>query len=164
MLNRYLGNLFTTSWSLRRAFPRVLLDEIEQAVAGSELRHSGELRFAIETALDVPAMLRGIRPRDRAINVFAQLRTWDTAANNGVLIYLLLSEHDIEIVADRGYSGRVTAQQWQEVCDTMRPLFQEGDYRAGAIHGIELVTDLMSRHFPPDADDVNELPNKPVLL
>jgi len=164
MLKRYLRNLFTTSWSLRRAFPRALLDDIEKAVAASEQRHSGELRFAIETALDVPSLLRGNLPRDRAIDAFAQLRTWDTAANNGVLIYLLLSEHDIEIVADRGFSGKVSAQQWQEVCETMRPLFSEGEYRAGAMRGIDRVTELMSQHFPPDPAGVNELPNKPVLL
>ena len=103
MPNRYLRNLFTTSWALRRAFPRQLLHDIERAVAASEQLHSGELRFAIETALDVPALLQGVTPRERAIDVFARLRTWDTAANNGVLIYLLLSEHDIEIVADRGF-------------------------------------------------------------
>ncbi|MEE4144912.1 MAG: TPM domain-containing protein [Halieaceae bacterium] len=164
MPNRYLQNLFTTSWSLRRAFPRKLLQDIERAVEASEQRHSGELRFAIETALDVPALLQGVTPRERAIEVFAHLRTWDTAANNGVLIYLLLSEHDIEIVADRGFGDKVSAQEWQAVCDTMRSLFRDGQYREGALRGIELVTALMNRHFPSGPDDVNELPNKPVLL
>ena len=162
--NRYLRNLFTTSWALRRAFPREVLQEIERAVAASERQHSGELRFAIETALDVPALWRGESPRERAVEVFAQLHTWDTAANNGVLIYLLLSEHDIEIVADRGFGDKVSPQEWQEVCDTMRPLFHSGQYRDGALRGIELVTTLMSRHFPPAPDDINELPDKPVLL
>jgi uncharacterized membrane protein len=164
MPNRYLRNLFTTSWALRRAFPRQLLHDIERAVAASEQLHSGELRFAIETALDVPALLQGVTPRERAIDVFARLRTWDTAANNGVLIYLLLSEHDIEIVADRGFGDKVSAQEWRDVCDTMRPLFHSGHYREGALRGIELVTALMSKHFPPDPLDVNELSNKPVLL
>ena len=164
MPNRYLRNLFTTSWALRRAFPRQLLDDIERAVEASERRHSGELRFAIETALDVPALLQGVTPRERAIEVFALLRTWDTAANNGVLIYLLLSEHDIEIVADRGFGDKVSAREWQDVCDTMRPLFHNGQYREGALRGIELVTTLMSKYFPPDPDDIDELPNKPVLL
>lgn len=164
MPNRYLSNLFTTSWALRRAFPRQLLDDIERAVEASERRHSGELRFAIETALDVPALLQGVTPRERAIEVFALLRTWDTAANNGVLIYLLLSEHDIEIVADRGFGDKVSAREWQDVCDTMRSLFHNGQYREGALRGIELVTALMSKYFPPDPDDIDELPNKPVLL
>ncbi len=164
MPNRYLRNLFTTSWALRRAFPREVLREIERAVAASERLHSGELRFAIETALDVPALWRGVSPRERAVDAFARLHTWDTAANNGVLIYLLLSEHDIEIVADRGFGGKVSAQEWQDVCETMRPLFHSGQYQDGALRGIEMVTALMRRHFPPDPDDVNELSNKPVLL
>ncbi len=130
----------------------------------SEKLHSGELRFAIETALDVPSLLRGVTARERAIEVFARLRTWDTAANNGVLIYLLLSEHDIEIVADRGFGDKVSAQEWEVVCDAMQPLFHNRQYREGALRGIELVTALMSRHFPPDPHDINELPNKPVLI
>ena len=164
MANRYLRNLFTTSWALRRAFPRELLHDIELAVAASERRHSAELRFAIETALDVPALLQGVTPRERAIEVFARLRTWDTEANNGVLIYLLLSEHDIEIVADRGFGDKVSAQEWQEVCDTMRRFFHDRHYRDGALRGIELVTAHMSKHFPPNPHDINELPDKPVLL
>jgi uncharacterized membrane protein len=164
MPDRYLRNLFTTSRALRRTFPRQLLEDIERSVAESEQRHSGELRFAIESALDVPTLLRGHSARDRAIDVFAQLRTWDTAANNGVLIYLLLAERDIEIVADRGFDGKVSADEWREVCDTMKMLFQRGQYRAGAMRGIEMITVLMSRHFPPAKNDINELPDKPVLL
>lgn len=164
MSNRYLRNLFTTRWALRRAFPQDLLDEITRAIQASERQHSGEFRFAIETALDVPALLRGCSPRDRAMDVFAQLRTWDTAANNGVLIYLLLAEHDIEIVADRGFNGKVSAQEWQEICDAMRDQFRNRQYRAGAMQGIEMITNVVSRHFPPDPGDINELPDHPVLL
>ncbi|MCP5128591.1 MAG: TPM domain-containing protein [Pseudomonadales bacterium] len=162
--NRYLQNLFTTSWALRRAFPQDLLDAIERAVGDSERQHSGELRFAIETALDVPALLRGSTARDRAIEAFSQLRTWDTAQNNGVLIYLLLSERDIEIVADRGFSDKVSTGEWQSVCKSMQRLFHDGRYREGALQGIEQVTTLMNLHFPPDSGDINELPDKPVLL
>lgn len=164
MANRLLQNLFTTSWALRRRFPQDLLDTIERAVAESEQQHSGELRFAIETALDVPALLRGTTARDRAIEIFAQLHTWDTAENNGVLIYLLLSERDIEIVADRGFSGRVATAEWQQICAVIQRCLNDGRYRDGALQGIELVTRLISRHFPPDANDINELPDKPVLL
>lgn len=164
MANRYLRNLLTTRWALRRAFPRDLLDEIKQAIQASERQHSGEFRFAVETALDAPTLLRGCSPRARAMEVFTQLRTWDTAANNGVLIYLLLAEHDIEIVADRGFNEKVSAQEWQEICDAMRQQFRNGHYRAGTLQGIEMVTHLVSRHFPPDPNDINELPDQPVLL
>lgn len=164
MANRYLRNLFTTRWALRRAFPRDVLDDITRAIQASEGQHSGEFRFAIEAALDVPSLLRGCTPRNRATAAFAQLHTWDTAANNGVLIYLLLAEHDIEIIADRGFNGLVTAQEWQAVCDAMRQQFRNGQYRAGALQGIEMITALVSRHFPPNPNDVNELPDQPVLL
>ncbi|MEZ5503373.1 MAG: TPM domain-containing protein [Halioglobus sp.] len=164
MVNRYLRNLFTTRRALHRAFPPALLDDIERAVAASERQHSGELRVAIETALDVPSLWRGLSARDRALAAFVQLGTWDTAANNGVLIYLLLAERDIEIVADRGFHGKVSADEWRAVCQTMETLLGGGDYRGGAMRGIELVTALVSRHYPPRTDDSNELPDQPVLL
>jgi uncharacterized membrane protein len=161
---RYLRNLFTTHRALRRAFPPELLDAIERAVAQSERRHGGQLRFAIETALDVPMLLRGQTARERAIEAFARLRVWDTEHNNGVLVYLLLSERDIEIVADRGFNGRVSADQWQAVCEAMEQLLRAGEYRSGALRGIELVTALISRHFPPLPGAVNEQPDRPALL
>lgn len=164
MKNRYLRNVFTTRWSMRRAFPGDLLDDIERAIQASELQHNAEFRFAIEAALDAPMLLRGCSPRERAMEVFSNLRIWDTAANNGVLIYLLLSEHAIEIVADRGYNDKVSTRQWQDICDTMRELFQGGHYREGALRGIKMITAVVSRHFPPDPSDRNELPNRPVLM
>lgn len=164
MANRYLSNLFTTRWSLTRHFGTRVLRAIELAVRDSEQQHSGELRFAIEASLDFPALLRGTTARDRAIEAFSQLRTWDTEANNGVLIYLLLSEHDIEIVADRGYTGKVSHAEWQDVCRHMKDQYSAGHFEAGSLEGIELVTQLIRRHFPRSADDVNELPDKPVIL
>jgi len=164
MENRYLRNLFTTRWALHRAFPSDLLDEIQQSIQVSERQHNAEFRFAIETALDAATLLRGCSPRERAMDVFSNLGIWDTAANNGVLIYLLLSEHAIEIVADRGYNGKVSPRDWQDICDAMRELFQSGRYRDGAMRGIEMITAAVSRHFPPDPNDRNELPNQPVLI
>lgn len=164
MKHRFLRNLFTTRWALHRAFPSELLREIEQSIQDSERQHSAEFRFVIETALDAATLLRGSSPRARALEVFSSLGIWDTAANNGVLIYLLLSEHAIEIVADRGYNGSVSAREWQDICDAMRALFQSGRYREGALRGIEMITAVASRHFPPVPDDRNELPNKPVLI
>jgi uncharacterized membrane protein YgcG len=164
MKNRYLQNLFTTRWALHRAFPRGLLNDIDQAIHASEQQHGAELRFAIETALDTSSLMRGCGARARALQVFSSLGIWDTQANNGVLIYLLLSEHAIEIVADRGYNGKVSAQQWQAVCDAMREQFQSGHYREGVLRGIAMITALVSQYFPPDPNDRNELPNRPVLV
>lgn len=164
MKNRSLRNMFTTRWALRRAFPSHLLDEIKQSIQASERQHNAEFRFAIETALDAATLLRGCSPRERALDVFSNLGIWDTAANNGVLIYLLLSEHAIEIVADRGYNGKVSAREWQDICDAMRELFQSGHYRDGVLRGIAMITVVLSPHFPPDPNDRNELPNQPVLI
>jgi len=164
MRNRFWRHLLTTRFSLRRAFPPRTLAAIECAVGESEKQHSGEIRFAIETALDMPALLRGTRARDRAIEAFARLGTWDTAANNGVLIYLLLAERDIEIVADRGFEGRVSREEWQAVCDGMREAFRRGEFEAGSLEGIRRVGELIARHFPPEPGDVDELPDRPALL
>ena len=163
-MNRYSANLLTTRWALNRKFPPVVLDAIEQAVHISETRHAGQIRLAIETSLDVPALWRGVTARDRAIQAFSDLRIWDTEANSGVLIYLLLAEHDIEIVADRGYAGRVTQAEWQAVCRQMEADFRAERYESGAVHGIEMVTEIICRHFPPGADSINELPNRPVIV
>jgi hypothetical protein len=100
---RYFRNLLTTRFALTRTFPVRVLDSIERAIKASETRHGGEIGFAIETSLDLPALIHGTTARDRAIKAFSDLRIWDTAANNGVLIYILLAEKDIEIVADRGF-------------------------------------------------------------
>jgi len=164
MRNRFWRNLLTTRYALRRAFPPPALAAIERAVGESERQHSGEIRFAIETALDIPALLRGTSARDRAIAAFARLGTWDTASNNGVLIYLLLAERDIEIVADRGLTGKVSLEEWQAVCDGMREAFARGDFEAGSVQGIRRVGELIAHHFPPEPGDADELPDSPVLL
>ncbi|MFV0278819.1 MAG: TPM domain-containing protein [Parahaliea sp.] len=161
---RLLANLLTTRWSLRRAFPARTLATIERAIAASEAGHGAELRFAVETALGPGAVLRGITPRERAVEAFSNLHVWDTTANNGVLIYLLLAERDIEIVADRGYNGKVSNAQWQAVCSAMEAAFRQGDYEQGALAGIAAVGTLLREHFPPHAGDGNELPDKPAIL
>ncbi len=164
MKKRILANLFTTRGSLRRAFPTPVLDAIEEAIRRSELQHTGELRFAVETALDLPTLLRGVRARDRAVETFSSLRTWDTAENNGVLIYVLLAEHDIEIVADRGYNDRVDQHQWQSICNLMEQQFHDGHFERGSVEGIERITDIIRQYYPARDDDSNELPDRPVLL
>ncbi|MEZ5573046.1 MAG: TPM domain-containing protein [Halioglobus sp.] len=163
-MKRYLRNFFTTRFALKHAFPQLALDAIEAAIAHGETTHSGEIRFVIETALDLPALVRGVRPRDRALELFAGLGVWDTAMNNGVLIYVLLAERMIEIVADRGYDNLVSADEWQAVCETMRSDFKHDRFRNGALAGVASVSTLIGRHFPPAANDVNELANRPTIL
>lgn len=137
---------------------------IEKAIAASEKQHIGEIRLAVEAALDGAALFAGQSARSRALDVFSQLRVWDTEHNNGVLIYLLLADRNIEIVADRGINARVPAQEWEAICRRMEAALARGDFTAGIIAGIEEVSRHLALHFPARAGDANELPDKPVVL
>jgi uncharacterized membrane protein len=163
---RLFRHLFATRRELRRAFPLSTLDSIEAAIAASEKLHGAEIRFAIEGSLEPHEVRRGKSPRERAFEVFAGLGVWDTHANNGVLIYVLLADRDVEIVADRGYNLRVTTDEWAAICHAMERLFREGDYEAGALEGVRRVGEILAVHFPsqPGGRDQDELPNRPAVL
>lgn len=163
-IKRIVRHLLMTHWQVRRAFPREALSAIEQAIKTSETAHVGELRFVVEGALDVAPLLRGQSARDRAIDVFSQLRIWDTEHNNGVLIYLLLADRDVEIVADRGIHAKVGAPEWESICRTMETAFGQGNYAGGVVSGIAAVTQHLTRHFPASGADRNELSDQPVVL
>ncbi|OQX09595.1 MAG: hypothetical protein BWK76_21980 [Desulfobulbaceae bacterium A2] len=161
---RCLRHLFSFPWRLRRCFPSATLDAIEQAIKASELRHGGELRFVLEHALDPWLALRGLGGRERALQVFAAQRVWDTEANCGVLVYLLFADRDIEIVADRGIDHLVPPETWQAIARAMEARFRQDDFLGGSLSAIEAISELLARHFPRSATDVDELPNRPVLL
>ena len=163
-LGRMTRHLFTTIWSTRRAFPRSSLDAIEQAIGQSERTHRGQIRFAVEHALDLPDLVRGVTARNRAVEVFARLRVWDTEHNNGVLIYLLLADRDVEILADRGVHARVGPEGWEAICRQMEQAFRSGDFEGGVIRGIRAVSGHLERHYPSEGAQPNELPNRPVVL
>ena len=161
---RLLRHLLAPSAS--RQFPPATLDHIAAAVAAGELRHRGEVCFAVEPALPAWRALRDYPVRARAEEVFAQLRVWDTAANNGVLVYLLLADHRIEIVADRGLDACIDDAAWRQVCACIEERMRAGQAEAAVIAGIAAVGDLLARHCPRvhgDADH-NELPDRPHLL
>lgn len=164
--SRLARHIFMPRRSLRRAFDAAALAAIEQAIADTEKAHSGEVRIALEASLDPAELFSDITPRQRAVQAFSQLGVWDTELNNGVLIYVLWADHDVEIVADRGYNGRVTAQEWSDVCQRMEQLFSQGQAAQAVIAGIQAAGVLMARHFPVSASggDRNELPDRPVML
>lgn len=164
MVSRLLKHLFMPPWRLRKHFSAALLDEIEAAIRASEILHSGEIRFAVETALPPGAVMKGISARQAAIETFGNLRVWDTEANSGVLIYLLLADHDLEIVADRGINARVEQAEWDDIAQHMEQHYRAGNFREGTLEGIRRVTELLARHFPPGAENPDELSNKPVIL
>jgi len=163
-MKRITRHLMATQWSVGRAFPAASLAAIDKAIHASEATHSGEIRFAVEGALHTEPLLRGQTARERAIDVFSQLRIWDTERNNGVLIYLLLADRDVEIVADRGIDAKVPPQEWERICRNMETAFRKGDFEGGVIGGIREVTRHLAEHFPPIDGDRDELPDKPVVL
>jgi uncharacterized membrane protein len=163
-LGRIARHLFALPGTIKRAFPPAAMQAIEQAIARGENAHSGEVRFAVEAALDTPALLAGQSARERALEVFSALRVWDTADNNGVLIYLLLADRDIEIVADRGVSAKVGAAEWETICRAMEAGLARGEHGHAVVQGIEAASRLLARHFPRGASDRNELPDGPAVV
>jgi uncharacterized membrane protein len=148
-------------------FPSATLDAIEQAIGRAELTHAGEIRFAIETALTPRHIWNDVTPRAHAWEVFAHLRVWDTEANNGVLLYVQLADRNVEIVADRGFQGRVSPAEWEAVCRLMEQHFRAGRFQDGSIAGVDAIGNLLARHFPQDAakpKGANQLPDRPTLL
>jgi uncharacterized membrane protein len=163
-IKRIAKHLMMTHWQVKRAFPRHTLIAIEQAIKASETAHVGEIRFAVEGALDVAPLFKGQSARERAIDMFSQLRVWDTEHNNGVLIYLLLADRDVEIIADRGIHAKVGSQEWVQICRTMETAFKQANYEGGVVSGIQAVTRHLVGHFPAYSAGQNELPDKPVVL
>ena len=167
-LVRLLRHAAATHWLTRLKFPRATLDAIEQAIGKAETAHSGEVRFAIETALSPRHLWHDERSRARALEVFSLLRVWDTECNNGVLIYVLLADRAVEIVADRGFQGRVGAAEWEAVCRLMETHYRAGRFSSGSVAGVEAVGALLARHYPNQAVDAgrqqNELPDRPAML
>ncbi|MBM4384311.1 MAG: TPM domain-containing protein [Deltaproteobacteria bacterium] len=163
--SRALRNLITPPFVARGRFPERALDGIEAAIRAGESRHTGEVCFAVEAALDLAELWRGETARERATAVFSELRVWDTAENNGVLIYLLLAERDVEIVADRGAAARIAPDAWEQVCRAMEAHLREGRFEAGAIAGVNAVHELLAAHFPASGEraNANELRDRPLV-
>ncbi|MHB0925824.1 MAG: TPM domain-containing protein [Gallionellaceae bacterium] len=161
---RIMRHLSSGRAAVRRAFPPRALDAVERAIRETETRHDGQIRFAIEAALDLSPLLAGQAARERAIEVFSELRVWDTEHNNGVLIYLLLADRDVEIVADRGIHARLGAETWEAICREMEAAFRNGQFEAGVLAGIHAVGEHLARHFPARGDKSNEMPDRPVVL
>lgn len=161
---RVLSHLLLPRSALQRRFPAHALTAIEEAVEASERRHRGEIRVAIEVALDLPTLWRVRTARERALEVFAELGVFATAESNGVLIYLLLAERDVEIVADKGFEGRVTTAEWQEVCALIEQGLAAGQWRDGVLRGVERVGALLEREFKAAAPTANEQVDRPAIL
>jgi hypothetical protein len=160
-LARLFRHLLIPPWLVLRRFPPALRAEIAAAVTASERGHRGELRIAIEGPLPFGALWRADSPRQRALELFAKLRVWDTEENSGVLIYLQLVDRDVEILADRGIAAKVPQATWETLCRNLEAAMRSGDCRAGVLAAINHAGRLLAEHFPASHDNPNELPDAP---
>ena len=163
-ISRFFKHLFLNRWLVRFYFSKKDLDKISEQIALSEDQHRAEIRFAVEANLGVLSIVRGAVGRQRGIDVFSQLRIWDTEENNGVLIYLLLADHDIEIIADRGIHQSLGHDYWEKINAEMVEYFKKKQYAEGILYGIKKITEEMVRLFPKQGEDPNELSNEVVVL
>jgi uncharacterized membrane protein len=163
-MKRLLKHLLAGRWQTLRYFPPSTMRAIESAIQDSESTHMGELRFAVEAGLDWPDVIRGKTAHERALEVFSQLRIWDTEHNSGVLIYLLLADRRVEIIADRGINRRVGKTGWEAICREMETAFKAGQFERGVLTGLARISVLLAEYFPAHGDNANELSDKPVVL
>lgn len=168
-LKRTLKHRWLDASAAERLVPAAMRQRLQQRVAASEQRHSGEIRLCIEAGLPLSYLWRRASTphitRQRALTLFGKLRVWDTANNNGVLIYLLLAERSIELVADRGLNAVVPPQVWQAMVTRMGKAFQAGDFENGLTQALEEVSALLVQHFPQKEGEphLNELPDAPIM-
>jgi uncharacterized membrane protein len=163
-LKRFWRHVLMSPVQAGRAFPAATLGAIEREIAAHEKLHRGEVCFVLEAELTSAQLWANLSSRDRAKEVFAQRGVWNTEENNGVLIYVLLADHRVEVVADRGVDARAEPGEWERVCRMMESHFREGRYEEGAIAGVNAVSLLLERHFPARGDGVNELPDRPAMI
>ena len=163
-IKRFLRHVMMSPMKARRLFPEAVLDSIQREIATLEKRHRGEVCFVVESELETAQLWRELSSRDRAREVFAARGVWNTEENNGVLIYLLLADHKVEVVADRGVDARVAPAEWQAICHAMETQFREGRFEEGAIAGVRAVSEVLARHFPAGPEGRNELGDRPMLI
>jgi uncharacterized membrane protein YgcG len=163
-LKRFWRHVMMSPARERRAFGRATLDAIQREIAELERTHRGQVVLVVEAELSSGQLWRGVTSRDRAREVFALHGVWNTEENIGVLIYLLLADRRVEIVADRGIDARVEPRQWHEICRMMERHFAAGRFEEGAVEGVRAVSALLASRFPPLGEVRNELPDRPVLM
>jgi uncharacterized membrane protein len=161
---RLWRHFVTDRGDVHRVFPKEELDRIGRAIADGEARHTGQLCFVVEASLPLPRLWHKLKPRERALEVFGLLRVWDTEANNGVLLYVLLADHAVEMIADRGIDARVGDAAWQAICRKIEAAFRAGRFADGVEQGIVEISALLAEHAPRTGPGRNEIPDAPVVL
>ena len=164
LIKRLFRHLLIWPGAVDKHLPAEAMRRIEAAIAKSESMHLGEIYFVIEANLHVFDIFSRKSAKKRAVEVFSHFKVWDTEHNNGVLIYLLLADHDFEILADRGIHQRIGAKGWEAICRQMEMLFRGGQFEAGVIYGIENIGEQLEQHYPAQGKKINELPNAPIII
>lgn len=163
-ISRALRHLFTTTAAGRRTFPAPTLKAIQATIATGEKVHRAEVRMVVEPALPIHDVLGGTSSRERARELFTHYRIWDTEENCGILIYINLADHKVEIIADRTVGRVLSAADWQAVCKTMTQGFSHGEYHDSVVAGLKQLNDLLATRFPSNGSSSNELSNRPLIL
>lgn len=161
---QFLRHLTTTTGTGRRLFPEATLQAIEQVIEEGERRHRAEVHMVIEPALPLGQVWDGAAMRDRARELFSDYRVWDTEENCGVLVYVNIAEHQVEIVADRGIGRLVSQDEWQRVCDFMTRGFAQGAYHDGVLQALRELNALLEKYVGATESGTNQLSNRPVIL
>jgi uncharacterized membrane protein len=163
-LRRFWRHIVMSPAKAARCFPSATLDAIQREVAVQEQRHRGEICFVVEAELTTAQLWEDLQPRERARQVFALRGVWNTEENTGILVYVLLADRRVEIVADRGIDSKLESGQWQAICRTMEKHFREGRYEEGAVAGVRAASKLLAVHFPDDGRGRNEIEDRPVMM
>jgi uncharacterized membrane protein len=162
--SRFLKHLFANSGNTKKHFNKDVLIRIQQAITQSENTHSGQIRFVVETSLSPIALYHQQSARERALEIFSLFRIWDTEENNGVLIYLLMADHDFEIIADRNIHLKAGQDYWVKVCKEMEVLLKKRQFSEGVLLGIERIHEVLRQHYPAEVITPNELPDQPIII
>ena len=163
-LKRFFRHVWMSPLQQRRSFPPAVIDEVERAVSEGEQAHRGQVRFVVEAELSTSQLWAGVTSRQRAIDVFSMLRVWDTEENNGVLIYVLLADRKVEIIADRGIQRHVGDERWRAICREIEHHFRKSDFMGGSVMGVRKISTELAFYFPATGEHKNEQSDRPVLL
>jgi len=164
-LRRALRHLGTTTGTARRHFPASAQQQLHDAVHAGEARHRGEIRVVIESSLPLGHAWGGTTPRARARALFGALEVWNTEEHTGVLLYINLADHAVELLADRGIDASVGANTWRAVCDELVQGLAKDLSVGPVLEAVASIHDLLATHFPSDGGrNPNELDDRPLVL
>ncbi|MDP5008338.1 MAG: TPM domain-containing protein [Glaciimonas sp.] len=164
IIQRLWRHLTTTRGDARRAFPEATLKAIQAKIAEGEVTHRSEVRVILESSLNLQAVLNNVTSRHRAQELFSRYRVWDTEENIGVLLYVELADHKVEIVADRAVGRAIKKHEWQTVCNTMTQEFANGMYHDSTLAALDQLNSLLTQHFPDQKGKRNEMSDRPIVL